>query len=176
MFMKTPVSNRRRPPSGFLRRGFSLLEVLIAILIFSVGMLGLAALQGFSVKSNQSSNFRTQATALAYMIIDRMRANQQGVLNGEYLADYTTIACTYGAVSFSRMSGGDVASWRQQLACQLPDGQGRITFPGGGTVTVAIKWTDARWALTNDPTRCTDTGDAAITNANDCQFTLTSTL
>ena len=55
-------------------RGFSLLEVLIALLIFSFGLMGLAALQSFSVKNNQSSSFRSQATALAYMIIDNMRA------------------------------------------------------------------------------------------------------
>ncbi len=46
-------------------RGFSLIEVLITILIFAVGLLGMAALQAVSMRSNQSANFRTQATALA---------------------------------------------------------------------------------------------------------------
>ncbi|MEO7432624.1 MAG: type IV pilus modification protein PilV [Dokdonella sp.] len=128
-------------------RGFSLLEVLIAILIFSFGMLGLAALQSFSVKSNQSANFRTQATSLAYMIIDRMRANPEAVLQGQYLARYTLPAdCNTAPPASPPAAAHDIAVWRQEMCRQLPDGQGDISFPGG-TVVVAIKWTDSRWAL-----------------------------
>lgn len=128
-------------------RGFSLLEVLIAILIFSFGMLGLAALQSFSVKTNQSANFRTQATSLAYMIIDRMRANPEAALQGQYLAPYTVLAnCNAAPPASPPTAAHDIAVWRQELCRQLPDGQGDISFPGG-TVVVAIKWTDSRWAL-----------------------------
>jgi type IV pilus assembly protein PilV len=131
------------------RGGFSLIEVLITILIFAIGMLGLAALQATSVRSNQSANFRTQATALGYMIIDRMRANSDAVLRGEYLAGLQAGSCT-AAPPAGPQAAHDVAAWRQQLACQLPDGQGSITFPGG-TVVVSITWNDARWSLVPTP-------------------------
>ena len=126
-------------------RGFSLIEVLITILIFAIGLLGLAALQAVSMRSNQSANFRTQATALAYMMIDRMRANGEAVLRGDYLAGMTAGSCS-AAPADTPIAAHDIAAWRQQLACQLPDGRGAITFPGDG-VHVQITWTDARWSL-----------------------------
>ncbi|HLE93281.1 MAG TPA: type IV pilus modification protein PilV, partial [Sulfuricaulis sp.] len=60
---------------AFQHRGFSLIEVLVALLVLSIGLLGLAALQTTSLQYNTGSYFRTQATFLAYDIIDRMRAN-----------------------------------------------------------------------------------------------------
>ena len=131
--------------SGRRARGFSLIEVLITILVFAIGLLGLAALQAVSMRSNQSANFRTQATALGYMIIDRMRANTDAVLRGEYLAGLSAGDCTADPPD-SPTSAHDIAVWRQQLACQLPDGQGSVSFPGG-TVVIDITWTDARWSL-----------------------------
>jgi type IV pilus assembly protein PilV len=129
------------------RRGFSLIEVLITILIFAIGMLGLAALQATSVRSNQSANFRTQATALGYMIIDRMRANSEAVFRGEYLAGLQAGSCTAAPPASPPQAAHDVAAWRQQLACQLPGGQGSIEFPGGGQAVVSISWNDERWSL-----------------------------
>jgi type IV pilus assembly protein PilV len=126
------------------QRGFSLLEVLITILIFAIGLLGLASLQAVSVRSNQSANFRTQATALSYMIIDRMRANQDAVLRLEE-GD-----CSEGPPD-TPQAAHDIAAWRQQIACELPDGQGSISFPGGGDAVVSITWDDARWSLVPTP-------------------------
>jgi type IV pilus assembly protein PilV len=135
------------PNSGFGRRpaGFSMIEVLITILVFAVGLLGMAALQAVSVRSNQSANFRTQATALGYMIIDRMRANNEAVFQGQYLAGLAVGDCAADPPD-SPMYAHDIGTWRQQLACQLPGGQGSITFPGG-VVVVSITWTDARWSM-----------------------------
>lgn len=132
---------------GRRARGFSLIEVLITILVFAIGMLGMAALQAVSMRSNQSANFRTQATALGYMIIDRMRANPEEVLHGQYLADLAAGDCAADPPDAPPTAAHDIAIWRQQLACQLPDGQGAITFPGTGRVLVDITWTDARWSL-----------------------------
>lgn len=126
-------------------RGFSLIEVLITVLVFAIGLLGMAALQAVSVRSNQSANFRTQATALGYMMIDRMRANGDAVLRGDYLAGLAVGDCSADPAD-SPTATHDIEAWRQQLACQLPDGQGSITFPGG-VVVVSITWTDARWSL-----------------------------
>lgn len=141
--------------------GFSLLEVLITILVISIGLLGLAALQAFSLKANQSANFRTQATSLAYMIVDRMRAHGGGPLN--------TTTAYYGEGSDAR-ARADLGEWRARITAQLPGGVGTITFPGN-TIVVSISWTDARWAL-SDAQRCTPD----IEDPQTCKFSLTTTL
>ncbi|HET6545220.1 MAG TPA: type IV pilus modification protein PilV [Rhodanobacteraceae bacterium] len=123
-------------------RGFSLLEVLIALLVFSLGMLGLAALQSYSIKANQSAHFRSQATALANTILDNIRANRTS------LADYYDN--TYAAVDCATPPAGsgaalDLALWQQQIACQLPDGRGTVApIAGTNEVAVCIRWNDAR--------------------------------
>jgi type IV pilus assembly protein PilV len=131
-------------------RGFSLLEVLIALLIFSFGLMGLAALQSFSVKNNQSSSFRSQATLLAYQIIDAMRANRPAVQTGYYFTDYTETACQDEDPSGGTTAATDLAVWRNNLACALPGGQGKLEFPENDKVIVKIKWNDARWAIDPD--------------------------
>lgn len=68
-------------------RGLTLVEILVALLVLSIGLLGLAALQTTSLRFNTSAYYRTQATALAYDLSDRMRANRQAALDGLYNAD-----------------------------------------------------------------------------------------
>lgn len=128
-------------------RGFSLLEVLIALLIFSFGLMGLAALQSFSVKNNQSSNFRSQATVLAYQIIDAMRANRSAVLTGHYYTDYAATDCQAADPTGTTPAETDLAIWRNNIACALPGGMGAVHFPAVGQVDIEITWTDARWAV-----------------------------
>lgn len=118
-------------------RGFSLLEVLVTILVLSIGLLGVAAMQAFSLKANQSANFRTQATALANMIVERMRAHGGGALN-------TTVAY-YGTGSDARAID-DLDKWQIAIGRQLPNGVGKLDFTGG-SIGVNITWTDARWAI-----------------------------
>src|SRR3990167_4605539 len=65
------------------QKGFSLIEVLVALLVLSIGLLGLAALQTTSLQFNTGSYFRTQATFLAYDILDRMRANSAAVADSD---------------------------------------------------------------------------------------------
>ena len=57
-------------------RGFSLIEMLVALVVMSVGMLGIAALYIESLRSNRGAVLRTQAVALAYDMADRIRANR----------------------------------------------------------------------------------------------------
>jgi type IV pilus assembly protein PilV len=126
--------------------GFSLIEVLIAMTILGVGLLGVAALQTTSVRVNQSANFRSQATALAATMLDAMRANRAAVLRGEYYAASRTANCEAAASTTGTAAQRDLATWRSQIACALPDGRGEIRFPGDNKVVVAIRWTDARWS------------------------------
>ena len=73
--------NRTLP---FDQRGVTMLEVLIAILIISVGLLGTAGLQAVGLRASIAANERTAATLLAYDAADRMRANMAGVALGAY--------------------------------------------------------------------------------------------
>ena len=63
----------------FRQRGFTLLEVMIALLIFGVGVLSVAALQGVAKRANYEAIQRTTATQLAFDLLERMRANASGL-------------------------------------------------------------------------------------------------
>lgn len=78
--------------SEFKNRGFTLLEVMVALLILSIGLLGLAALQLTGMRYNTDAYARTQATLFAYDIIDRIRANPMGRKNGNYNVANTAAA------------------------------------------------------------------------------------
>ena len=94
-----------------LQRGFTLIEVMIALLIFSLGLMGMAGLMVLSVKTNQSSYLRTQASFLAQSMADRMRANmgQINAYNGTYDATTTgTDPCASGAEEYIQL----LSSWR----------------------------------------------------------------
>lgn len=143
--------------------GFTLLEVLIAMLIFSFGMLGLAALQTYSVKANQSANFRSQATGLAATLLDNVRANRSKI--GDYYSNtYATVLCPTVPAG-ADTAALDLALWRQQLACELPQGQGAIAPIGtDNEVAVCIRWSDSR-LQTGTATVTTCTADAATFGA-----------
>ena len=69
---------------GRRQAGSTLIEILVTLVILAIGILGVFALQTSSLKSNQNSYLRTQATILSYDIMERIRANRQGVNNGSY--------------------------------------------------------------------------------------------
>lgn len=131
-------------------RGFTLLEVLVAVLILSVGLLGFAASLGVAVRATQSANYRTQATNLAYAIIDRIRANRNSF--PEYVSAFGNAASSYTGTT---MAQTDLAGWKSALDETLPNGQGSITF-AANVVTVRVRWQDERWAAADGNTA---TGD-----------------
>lgn len=122
--------------------GFSMLEVLIAILVTAFGLLGLAGLQMNGLKAAASSSARSIATILAYDIADRMRANPDPVTGGAY-STYNGQQGTYAAACFTaggctrdQMAQTDVALWAEQLRNLLPTGRGAIcvdSTPNDGT-------------------------------------------
>lgn len=144
---------------GSLRQvgGFSLLEVLIALVILSVGLLGIAAMMSTTLKANDSAYMRTQATELAYNMLDRMRANRSAALGGSYnIALAATVAnppnCTgsgtvHPGCTPDQLAQFDLAQWKQDLAATLPGGDGSVgtSISGGATVaTITVQWTDTR--------------------------------
>jgi len=127
--------------------GFSLLEVLIALLILAVGLLGLAALQNMGLRLNSQSYERTQATILIDDMVDRMRANSAGVVAGDYnslMPTLTNVPPTAAqncevtvCASTSAVASYDANRWITTIAgtgaqrAALAGGMGRITPAGG---------------------------------------------
>lgn len=127
--------------------GFTLLEVLVAMLVLSIGLLGLAGLMGSSMRNNQSAYHSTQATWLAYDILDRLRANSVVALAGGYAAANTIgspATCSTTAPSGS-VADQDIGSWKNMIACALPEGDGRIIVtPTTRQVSITVQWNDSR--------------------------------
>ena len=121
-----------------IQQGFSLLEVLIAIVVLSIGLLGLAGLQASSLRNNHSAYLRSQATFLATDIIDRMRANRLAALGGSY-----DIAMNAAPPTGTSVVKTDLNQWLTALANQLPAGDGAIAR-NGTLFTVTIQWDDNR--------------------------------
>lgn len=130
------------------RRGFTLLEFLIALLIVSFGLLGIAGIIANSMKSNQSAYYRSQAVVMAGDIIDRMRANRitaDGGAASPYTSPYNlTLA---GAPGGGGVPQADLTEWRSALAATLPSGNGSVNVhTTTKKVTVVVRWNDTRAA------------------------------
>ena len=123
------------------QQGLSLLEIMISVLVLSIGILGMATLQLQALKSNQSALTRTEATQYAYMINDMMRANRSAALNGQYNVELGE------AVSGSSMAVQDLQHWKRVVA-GLPSGDGAVSV-SAGRATITIQWDSSR--LATDP-------------------------
>lgn len=115
-------------------QGFSLLEVLIAIVVLSFGMLGLAGLQTNGVKNTHSANLRTLAVHQAYDMADRMRANPNGVKANLYDAIPITagaaISCVSTTCTATQLRDYDQYVWNTNNSSMLPLGRGTVTAIG----------------------------------------------
>ena len=109
--------------------GFTMMEVLVSIVIITVGLLGIAGLQALSLRSTAGAGLRTIATQLAYDITDRMRANAEGVSTGAYTTTASPASvpgCYNATCTFSQMAQQDLQTWLTRVQTQLPDGQAVI--------------------------------------------------
>lgn len=136
-------------------KGFTLIEVLIALVILAVGLLGVAALMMTSLQSNQGAFQRSQASLLAYDIVERMRANRaQATSSNSYALATTTTSVTAPSCepcSPAQMAQIDISNWRAELGRSLPGATASITRSVAGSVSsyqISIFWEDAGNALT----------------------------
>ena len=147
------------------RAGFTLLEVLVTVVILSLGMLGVAGVLLLVHKNNASSYMEQQAVQEAYDIVDRMRANRSAALNGDYRVNNTTNSppttmptpdCATATCSPTQMAQYDLWQWNSDLQASLPAASATVsTFTPAGIpavgssanqyagVQVRISWSDA---------------------------------
>lgn len=135
--------------AGRKQRGFSMIEVLIALVVLAIGLLGFALLQTMNLRYTQSANQRTQATNLAYDLLDQMRANRLSA------AQYSNATFAVGAVSGAncvRPTGSNIpitgagsgVSVIGRWQCQVVDALGSqaratVTYNNGEAV-VTLNW------------------------------------
>jgi len=135
--------------------GFTLIEVLITLVVFAVGLLGLAALQIRAMQFVHDAYIHSQAQILAYDALDRMRANrieamnnQSYVLTIEEDPDAPGTNCTAASCTATEIAQFDIYEWREILTEHLPQGKGAISFmnlgTGGRLYTIDIQWLDDR--------------------------------
>jgi len=164
--MTAPNPTISSVPAISRQRGMTLLEILIAVSILSIGLLGLAHLQLFGLESTDDSYRRSMASYVASDLSDRMRANRQGAKDGEYDSldsssppTLTDPGCLTSGCSRAQMAIIDKIQWLNHFTdmgidttwvAMLDGGKGVISR-SGDRVTITITWknTETSWDTTN---------------------------
>jgi type IV pilus assembly protein PilV len=139
------MPSRRQKNSVKKAGGFTLVEVLIALIILSVGMLGIAGLYVHSMQAGRTSLFRHNAVTLAGDVADRIRANPRAA--AVYALAGGDNNCVDGGVNCTpgQMAANDIFLWDQQAADTLPSGTVTVVFDNGvlpPTYEITIDWTE----------------------------------
>lgn len=153
------MSNRTlKPGAGAVTiRGFTLIETLVALVVLSIGMLGIAALYVESLKAGRTAIYRTQAVSLAADMADRIRANPVRDNEDEVVlaiaANYQGAGIDRGCVASTAnclpadMAAHDVFIWRQRMQGLLPNASGEIEWVSDEGLmpdeyTIRISWSE----------------------------------
>ncbi len=107
------------------QRGFLLLEVLIAMLIFSIGVLGIVGLQASMTRAQTGSKFRADASFLAQRLVGTMWSDVTNINS------YATANCS----AYTRCS-----QWAADVATLLPNGAVDVDLSAAPVVTIVITW------------------------------------
>ena len=132
--------------------GFTLIEILVALLIISIGLLGLARLQIVGIKNTQSGHLRSQVAFLGNDIMERIQQNPATAISGAYDIALNTAPADPGCIGAAAnctaeaMANFDLFIWKRYLTTLLPpDGDGTISRATEGDeeiFTISIQWFD----------------------------------
>jgi type IV pilus assembly protein PilV len=132
-----------------IQTGFTLIESLVALLVLSVGMLGIAVLYVESLSAGRTASYRSQAVNLAADMADRIRTNRRAQL--AYAGGPANNSCDPQGIlppnncTPAQMAAHDLFRWNQTLANLLPGGNGNIQFNNATlppTYTITVSWTE----------------------------------
>lgn len=155
-----PFAGQGAPCNRRAEVGITMIEILVTLVIVSIGLLGAAAMVMNGLESNRNAYLRTQASILAYDMADRIRAN------GGQLATYTGFAfdsedddapdlpacfTADAGCDPAGLAAADLAQWAGALegadggVILLPAAQGGIADAGGGDVAITVSWVESQW-------------------------------
>ena len=149
--------------------GVSLVEVLVALLVVSLGLLAMVGLLGTASRFGKTSELRSTASLLAQDITDRMRANLEGAKAGNYdlvtsdlataLPDAAAACANAASCTAAELAAIDLAEWQASLFNSLPGGTGFVQFANGAADV---------WIIWQDPSSLSDDADklAFLTGAD----------
>lgn len=136
----------RRLRAPVRMRGMSLIEVMIAVLIMAIGLLGIAAMQTVALRNSQGSLERSQAVISSYAVLDAMRANRDAALAGSYNTG-GFICSASGAASLAQADTTEwITGWRTSLGLDATDvnsGCGSISCDSAGICTIGLRWDES---------------------------------
>lgn len=141
--------NQRRRFVPARQAGFTLIEVMIAVLILGFGLLAFGLLQTMNVRFTKSAQQRTIASNLAYEVVDLMRTQRSD--SGLYAYSAIDYASFAGVAEGDCASATDasiannIARWKCQVKNSLPEGAAAVELESDGNVTVTLRWGDAPW-------------------------------
>ncbi len=132
-------------------QGFTLIEVLIAMLVLSIGLLGLGAMQMTAVNTASNAHLKSVANFLAYDMADRMRANRDRTLAGGYkISIGETVAmgndCLSTVCTPDDLVKFDKDEWKDDLAARLPGGDGSVAIVNGEGLNryeIQVQWIES---------------------------------
>jgi type IV pilus assembly protein PilV len=135
------------------QRGVSIIESMIALLVISIGLLGIASLQITAMRQNTTALNHSQAVWMGYNMADRVRANLSQFTNyaGVDTSQSYSQDCMGSSCSNAQMVTADAAEWATHVQ-GLPGGRGMIT--GDATeLAITVMWDDEGTGATG--TNCT---------------------
>jgi type IV pilus assembly protein PilV len=160
-------------PNHSRSQGFSLLELLVTLVVLSIGLLGIGLMQTTNLGLTKTAFSRTQAMLLASDIADRIRANEN-FASSYVTTTNATPSCIGGSTCLgAALAAADIQDWSNRIVAEFPSGTGKIldaaaspdacagyspTTVPAGFMRVLIRWSEA----------ASSTGAESTTGGGDC--------